>query len=234
MYFEKGRVVHAEFGHLRGEEAVYALFADEQGSFEFTVGLPPPEVTVETGTENLMLEAIRRLDEARRGLEDAAIAPSVIPTFAEDAPNAGSFTLQAKEVFVLRLVNGQRNLAQIADEAKLELEEVLTIAGRLVKVGALCVGSKRPRTARLVAQLTREHLGSGVAGIDPSILANWERVLGYSPDRVACRRPDGQVLFFRAQPSAGTGPYICFSRDTLFRANLAVNVALLVKPLSQS
>src|SRR5690606_14912365 len=62
VYFEKGVVVHADFAGLVGEEAVYALFADERGTFEFRIGMPAPEQTVTTSTENLVLEAVRRLD----------------------------------------------------------------------------------------------------------------------------------------------------------------------------
>jgi len=66
FYFERGRVTHAEFGELEGEAAVYALFEDERGTFAFVVGLPAPRQSVTTATENLVLEALRRLDEQHR------------------------------------------------------------------------------------------------------------------------------------------------------------------------
>lgn len=233
VYFDKGKVVHAEFGSLVGEEAVYALFADERGAFEFTIGLPAPEVSIAGGTENLMLEAIRRVDEARRTQADErdAIPPGAVPVFLDDAPNAGSLTLQAQEVLVLRLVDGQRTVQQIGLEAGLTLEEARAVIRRLVEIGALRLRGRRPRTARLVTQLSKRKLAEGSAGIDPNILAAWERILGRKTDRIACRLPDGRVKTFASTAVEGAGPFILFARDTLFRADLAVNEALLVKPL---
>ncbi len=229
VYFDKGQVVHAEFAQLVGEEAVYALFADEQGSFEFTVGLPAPKITVKVGTENLVLEAIRRLDEARR--EDDEVALNAVPVFPRNAPNAGSLTLQAQEVLVLRLVDGQRSVGRIAEEAAIDPQEVKTVIGRLVKIGALQLKARKPRTARLVTRLAEDHLPGGAVGVDVNILNNWERVIGFAPNRVACRRPDGRVDIFKVCRVEGAGPFILFSRDNLFRADLAANVALLVRPV---
>src|SRR5690606_23940669 len=45
VFFDKGQVVHAEFQGIAGEEAVYAIFADERGTFEFRVAIPAPSVT---------------------------------------------------------------------------------------------------------------------------------------------------------------------------------------------
>ena len=70
VYFEEGLAVHAEFAGRSGEEAVFALFADEQGSFEFMLGVPAPQTSITSRTENLVLEASRRLDESRRGEVD--------------------------------------------------------------------------------------------------------------------------------------------------------------------
>lgn len=237
VYFDKGRVVHADFNDLVGEDAVYALFSDERGGFEFQVGLPAPEVTVEVATENLLLEAIRRLDESRRNNpqepqapEKEDVASDVVPVFAENIPNAGSLTLQADEVMVMRFVDGHRTLEQIAQETKIDLPKVKTVVNRLIHIGALKLRSKRVRTARLVAQLSRQPLNAGVAGIDPSILENWTRVQGSPVVQVACKRPDGKVYVFKAQAVEKAGPYMLFSRDTFLQADLTANLPLLVKP----
>ncbi len=70
IFFDKGRVVHADFGEEVGEAAVYALFADERGSFEFYVGQTAPQVSVTISTENLLFEATRRFDETRHSAAD--------------------------------------------------------------------------------------------------------------------------------------------------------------------
>ncbi|HEX7022414.1 MAG TPA: DUF4388 domain-containing protein [Trueperaceae bacterium] len=231
VYFDKGRVVHAEFARLLGEEAVIALFQDERGSFEFSLGLPAPRATIETSTENLLLEAIRRVDEAKRDLPSkTTTTDDSVPIFAENAPDIGNLTLHAHEVLILRLVDGQRDMRTIAAETGLDVGQVIEVVSRLTKVGALTVRGKKPRLARLVTQLTRDPLPPGVAGVDRAILQSWERATGENPKRIACRRPNGKVDVFKVAPMAEVGPYILFSRDTLFRSNLAANIALLVKP----
>lgn len=245
VYFERGRVVHAEFGEFSGEAAVFELFADEQGSFEFTVGLPAPRTTVEVGTENLVLEAVRRLDEARRDEPREPVPRSAVPQLVSDpgdsggdagaaAAAPGAFTLQPLEVDVLQRVDGRTNVTEIALEAGLEPEEVMRVVARLLRVGVLKLRAKPPRTARLVTRLAAAGLPAGHAGVDPGILGAWARSLGSEPQRLACRRASGRVDVLRARPLEGAGPYIHLSRDTLIRVDLAANEPLLVRPLADS
>ncbi len=229
VYFDKGRVVHAEFDEMVGEEAVFALFRDEQGNFEFTVGLPAPLVSVESNTENLILEAIRRLDEARREEPQDAVPRDSVPVVVEE--NLSRFTLQHDEQAVLQRINGARNVTQIALDAGVEPEVAMEVVGRLLKVGTVKIRGKRARTARLVTRLTDATLPADSVGLDQGILTTWERAIGYPPRQVACRLPDGRVNVFDARAVHGAGPYIHFSRDALFRANLAVDVILLVRPV---
>ena len=233
VYFDKGRVVHADFGDFRGEEAVFALFGDERGSFEFKLGLPPPETSVSLSTENLLLEAIRRLDESRRNTPtpSSGLADEAIPTFVDATTDTGRLTLQGSEQDILNLIDGHRDLARIAESVGLSLEATKWVVSRLLQIGVIKVRSKKPRIARLITGLSRTPLPSGTAALDASILDNWARVLGGPPTRIACRRPDGQVDIFAATPSEGAGPHILFSRETLFAANLGANTTLLVKPL---
>jgi hypothetical protein len=230
VYFDKGMVVHAKFGDIVGADAVYALFLNEQGSFEFTLGLPAPETTISTSTENLILEAIRRLDESRReeAEEEPKVARDAVVTLGDS--EAVELTLQPDEWKVLGIVNGSRNVTQIAIEAGLEPERVIDIIGRLLAVGALKLSGKRARTARLVTRLAEARFPSGAAGLDPGILMTWERTIGYPPIQVLCRLPNGKVTLFRAEPVEGAGPYVHFSRDTLMHGDMAVDVTLLVRP----
>jgi len=233
VYFEKGKVVHADFESFKGEEAVYELFSDERGSFEFSLGLPAPEQTISGSTENLVLESIRKLDESRRDNpnQTRSLDDGAVPSFTDKAPDAGNLTLYANEVTVLRVIDGRRDLKQIAKLTKLDLEEVKRVVSRLMRVGAITVRGKKPRVARLVAQLARRPLPPNVVGIDTKIVDNWRRVVGYKPNRVACRRPNGKIDTFDLEAHDDVGAYILMSRDTLFTANLAANTALLVKPL---
>ena len=68
LYFEAGKILYANVGHLRGEEAFYQLFQSPiQDAFTFKGGLPPGEFEEEeeigTTTMGLLMEAARQQDE---------------------------------------------------------------------------------------------------------------------------------------------------------------------------
>jgi Domain of unknown function (DUF4388) len=63
IYLRNGRIVHAELGSLRGEEAVYALAIWSTGDFQFSPGKETETVTIEKTNTSLLMEAARRLDE---------------------------------------------------------------------------------------------------------------------------------------------------------------------------
>ena len=230
VYFDRGQVTHAEFGDLVGEDAVYALFDDEQGSFEFTIGLPAPRQTIELSTENLVLEAIRRYDEARRDGSEERVARYAVPTMTDK--DAGKLTLLPNEIDILSRIDGTRNVTQIALDAGIEPEDAMEVVGRLVKVGVLGLKSQPPRVARLVARLASANLPKGRVGVDAGIVAAWQRALGARPHRIACKRKSGEVLTFDAEPVEKAGPYLQVTRDTLFQTGIQADETLLVKPIA--
>jgi hypothetical protein len=63
IYLKNGRIVHAELGNLRGEEAVYALAIWSTGDFQFSPGKEIETATIEKTNTSLLMEAARRLDE---------------------------------------------------------------------------------------------------------------------------------------------------------------------------
>lgn len=240
VYFDKGVAVHADFDGMDGEEAVYALFADERGTFEFRIGMPAPEETIGSSTENLVLEAVRRLDEARR---DSATPPDpaeprvsrdAIPTRATLAEEAlrtgGGVTLTTEEQVLIDGADGIKTIARLASQSGMDADRAVLVVQRLVKTGMLKLQTKRPRTARLVARLTQLPIAPGAAGVDVNIVAAWERALERQVTHVACRREDGTVLVFDLQLLEGAGPFLELSRDAFLRANIVANEALLVRP----
>ncbi len=80
IFFDQGNVVHADFAGQIGAAAVYALFADERGSFEFRLGQAAPQVSVTMSTQNLLFEATRRLDETRHSAADHAGSARAVST----------------------------------------------------------------------------------------------------------------------------------------------------------
>lgn len=230
VYFDQGKVVHADFGALSGEEAVYALFADERGHFEFRIGMPATESTVTRSTENLVLEAMRRLDEQQHQGDGAVpLSRDAVPTLSR--AGQADLHLTDEELLLIEKVDGRRSVTTIAKESGLATEEVLNVTERLLKTGLIKLQNRRARTARLVTRLTRLKLPAGAAGLEEAILLAWEKALGQGVTEVACKRENGDVLVFAALALHGSGPFLEISRETLFRANLKVNETLLVRPV---
>ncbi len=231
VYFDRGQVVHAVMNEQQGEEAVYTLFKDERGSFEFQVGIPASEKTVTSSTENLMLEAIRRLDENNRD-DDVMIPDEGVPVFTGDINTKTTLTLEPQELELVKYMDGMHTILEIAAKTNTEKNVIKTAVDRLVRIGVLKLRDKKPRTARLVTRLERDTLPTGTVGVDANILVQWSTILGEDPKQVACRFPDGRVLMFKTKPIDKAGPFIMFSMETLAIVDLPVNVALLVKPIA--
>lgn len=67
VFIKKGNLVHASYREFTGPEAFYMLLAWKDGEFEVEPDAAPPEVTINEPPEALILEGLRRLDEAVRG-----------------------------------------------------------------------------------------------------------------------------------------------------------------------
>jgi hypothetical protein len=64
LYFDEGRICHAANGETIGEDAFFAAFALGSGRYHFKEASQlPPERTISAGTQYLVLEALRRMDE---------------------------------------------------------------------------------------------------------------------------------------------------------------------------
>jgi DNA-binding response OmpR family regulator len=64
IFFAEGMVVDAGWGKLRGEDAVYALLHLHEGDFAFDPGARAEKTTITASPESLLLEGMRRMDEA--------------------------------------------------------------------------------------------------------------------------------------------------------------------------
>jgi hypothetical protein len=66
LFFVEGDLRHATAGGLRGEEAVYRVAAWAEAAFSFESGRRPPRESIAGPTLPLLMEGMRRADEARR------------------------------------------------------------------------------------------------------------------------------------------------------------------------
>lgn len=67
VYIRNGSLVHSSYREFTGPEAFYMLLAWKDGEFEVEPEAVAPEVSINEPPEALILEGLRRLDEAARG-----------------------------------------------------------------------------------------------------------------------------------------------------------------------
>ena len=65
VYIKDGAIVHAAYREFTGPDAFFQLLAWHDGEFEVEPDAPAPERTINESPEGLILEGLRRLDEAR-------------------------------------------------------------------------------------------------------------------------------------------------------------------------
>lgn len=66
VHFEEGLVVNAMWGRARGEDAFFSMCALSDGDFAFDPTFKPQARVIQASAESLLLEGLRRHDEARQ------------------------------------------------------------------------------------------------------------------------------------------------------------------------
>jgi DNA-binding response OmpR family regulator len=141
IFFRDGKVVDAELGRLRGEEAVYRALIWGTGSFEVEFGAVQNSEVIPTSTQGLLMEGMRRLDEWGRLLEQL---PPLDTVFEVDH---GQLVERLNEIpdelnGILRLFDGRRTLIDVVDESPFEDLSTLSTITKLFFEGLLVVGDK--------------------------------------------------------------------------------------------
>ena len=66
IHFVNGAIYNALWASLRGEEAFYAMLRLEDGDFTLDPNFEAPQQVIQASPEALLLEGMRRVDEAKR------------------------------------------------------------------------------------------------------------------------------------------------------------------------
>ncbi len=145
VVFKDGKVVDAEQGQQRGEEALYRTFLWTTGVFDVEfIDVDAPD-NIPIGTPALLMEGMRRIDEWGRLAEQL---PSSASVFTVDAD---VFLERLAEVpdelnGVLRLFDGQRSLMAVIDESPFDDLSTLSVVSKLFFEGVLRVAGPAPTT----------------------------------------------------------------------------------------
>jgi CheY-like chemotaxis protein len=130
VWFKDGKVVDAEVGTLRGEEAVYRLLVWNEADFEVDFASPEREDVVEASTSVLIMEGLRRADEWGRLIESL---PPLTSVFEVDHVRLLERLSEIPDELngILRLLDGRRTLADVVDASPFEDLSTLSTLSKL-------------------------------------------------------------------------------------------------------
>lgn len=181
LYLENGLIVHAVSGTQMGEKVVYSLMGWLEGEFDFTPSIVPPERSIQTNTEQLLLEAARQAEQ----WEDIKDVLSSTDAVFNISPSGSTNTVSLKPIEwqVLAQINGERSVVEIGEILSLNEFDVARIIYSLTTAGLLHEVIGTTRKFREIADesffATMTELFTEVMGpIGPVIIEDEIRLLG--------------------------------------------------------
>lgn len=134
--FREGKVIDAELGRLRGEEAIYRALIWNDGTFEVEFRPVDGEDAMTTSTQGLLMEGMRRVDEWGRLLEQL---PPLTTVFEVDHAALVERLNEIPDELngILKLFDGKRTLIDVVDESPFEDLSTLSTISKLYFEGLL-------------------------------------------------------------------------------------------------
>lgn len=128
------------------EELLFSLLGWRDGSFKFYEGQFPTkeEVKVSLSVENVILEGLRRLDEAHMIQESLPDLNQVYRISNSAAGRTRAVTMKASEWNAMALVDGYRNLNEICERSPYSRHETLNRVAQLKLAGIIEPAERKP------------------------------------------------------------------------------------------
>ena len=146
VWVRDGQVLDAEVDPLSGEAAFYRLLNWEAGSFRVEFGPVDREARSDAGTQALLMEGMRRIDEMGRIAETLPFSTVLGVDFAALAAQLAEMPDELNGV--LRLFDARRTLREVLSESPLDDLSTMGAVQRLMSDGVLVHGAsaaQRPK-----------------------------------------------------------------------------------------
>jgi CheY-like chemotaxis protein len=136
IYFREGKVVDAELGRLRGEEAIYRALIWNEATFEVEFRGVANEDVIGGSTQAVLMEGMRRVDEWGRLCEQL---PPLTTLFEIDHTQLLERLNEIPDELngILRLFDGRRTLTDVVDDSPFEDLSTLSTITKLYFEGLL-------------------------------------------------------------------------------------------------
>ncbi|MCL2448446.1 MAG: DUF4388 domain-containing protein, partial [Polyangiaceae bacterium] len=175
IYFRDGKVVDAELGRLRGEEAIYRALVWNEASFAVEFKPIANEDVVGGSTQVMLMEGMRRVDEWGRLCEQL---PPLTAVFEVDHAQLLERleAIPAELNGILRLFNGGRSLSDVVDDSPFEDLSTLATISKLYFEGLLVRRGGAAPEKSAVGQAAREEIARATDrdALRPSLASNGE------------------------------------------------------------
>ena len=136
IFFREGKVVDAELGRLRGEEAIYRALIWNEATFEVEFKTIPNEDVIGGSTQAVLMEGMRRVDEWGRLCEQL---PPLSTVFEIDHSQLLDRLNEIPDELngILRLFDARRTLSEVVDDSPFEDLSTLSTITKLYFEGLL-------------------------------------------------------------------------------------------------
>lgn len=151
IYLQGGRITHATYEDIVGEEAVYSLLLLSSGNFDFEPGVSAEASTVTRSNTNLLIEAARRKDEWKvisEKISNLNWVPEFVVPGQEDTGK--QITLNTSEWIILSKIDGERNVKAIAKACRLSIFQTCRLLYSLVSTGLIRLRKPGPSGEEVV------------------------------------------------------------------------------------
>jgi DNA-binding response OmpR family regulator len=180
IYFRNGNPVDAELGSLHGARAIYRALVWTEGTFEIDFRDVRREDVIQTSTQGVLMEGMRRLDEWGRLLEQLPDLESVFEV--NDQQLLERLAEIPDEINrILRNFDGKHSLMQVVDSCGQDDLETLTAISKLYFEGLIFnTGRKLEQTQEHEQEQDPEHDAAQIGKADDDSLVS--RDLPYRPE----------------------------------------------------
>lgn len=194
IFIQDGSVIHAQTGHLTGEDAFNHLLCLSGGEFNLKPYAAPPVRTIDAPWEFLLMEAARKRDEASEAIQSHAATP------AWDQPVAHEpATLPA--AFALPQAASTAGMAALPERPRTQVDEVFLCSpqGEVLYEWKCNDTAARIGLLEFVSQKARQ-LAQGLP------LGKFDRVeMSCASSRLVLRIREDHAMLVRTSPYQNTG-----------------------------
>jgi hypothetical protein len=232
----EGTIVYASAGALAGDEAVLDLFGWKDGQLAFVADEAEALPNVTRGVDALILEGYT-LHRAQELIpNDQVVFQAAQRPIGADV----RYSIGPEEWRVIRLVDGVRNVREIATSARLRRPDVLRILCELNDAGFLeRVEMHKTLRAQLQPPFASFSLlapgveADEVAELDEGLSQDWRKAQRFSRgvERIKVRSLNGKSVRLTVSFRPGTGRDIYLSRPALMKLGVREGDAVTVRPI---